>query len=207
MRVASTECWLDALPSKRVRTPSILQMEAAECGATSLAIVLAYYGRIVPLAQLRRECGVSRDGSKASHILTAAKAHGLRVNAFRKELSSLKDVRCPYILFWNFNHFLVVEGYGKGHIYLNDPNSGRRKATAREFEDAFTGIVLSMEPGPEFERAGRRGGAIYGLSQRLRGSVGALLMCVCAAMLLAVPGIVYPALLETFIDKVLVRGF
>src|ERR1700677_2854177 len=95
----------------RVRTPMILQMEALECGAAALAIILAHYGRIVPLPTLRRECGVSRDGANASHILQAAESHGLIAKAFKRDLPALKNTLYPFIVYWNFNHFLVVEGY------------------------------------------------------------------------------------------------
>jgi ATP-binding cassette, subfamily C, bacterial len=196
-----------ALPAGRVRTPAILQMEATECGAAALAIMLGYYGRHVPLAQLRRECGVSRDGSKASNIITAARAHGLQAKGFKKDLPGLLSLRYPYIVFWNFNHFLVVEGYRKGKVYLNDPGSSRRSVRFEEFEESYTGIVLAMEPGPEFQRGGRKLSVASGLRERLRGSAGALLMCMFAALLMVFPGIVYPALLQVFIDKVLIQGY
>ncbi len=195
------------LPAGRVRTPALLQMEATECGAASLAIMLGYYGRHIPLAQLRRECGVSRDGSKASNIIIAARAHGLQAKGFKKEIPDLGCLRYPYIIFWNFNHFLVVEGYGKGKVYLNDPGSGRRFVADDEFEESYTGIVLAMEPGPEFQRGGRRLSIAWSLWERLRGSVGALLMCMLAALLMVFPGIAYPALLEVFIDKVLIQAY
>src|SRR5438067_1558698 len=165
----------------RVRTPAILQMEATECGAASLAIMLAYHGRHVPLAQLRRECGVSRDGSKASNLLIAAKAHGLQAKGFKKDIPALRALRYPYIVFWEFNHFLVVEGYRKGKVYLNDPALGRRTVTSGEFEESFTGIVLAMEPGPEFRRGGAKASVVTGLRNRLGRSGGALAMCIFAA--------------------------
>jgi ATP-binding cassette, subfamily C, bacterial len=194
------------LPAGRVRTPAILQMEAVECGAASLAILLGYYGRHIPLAQLRRECGVSRDGSKASNIITAARAHGLQAKGFRKDVSGLRSLRYPYIVFWNFNHFLVVEGYRKGKVYLNDPGSGRRTVMFEEFEESYTGIVLAIEPGPEFQPGGRKLSVASGLRERLRGSAGALLMCMFAALLMVFPGVAYPALLQLFIDKVLIQA-
>src|SRR5580700_8618101 len=185
----------------------VLQMEAVECGAAALAIVLAHHGRIVPLATLRRDCGVSRDGSKCSNILKAAQTYGMATKAYKRDIAELKKSPYPYIVFWNFNHFLVVEGYRKGRVYLNDPASGRRTVLVEEFDESYTGVVLAMEPGPEFQRGGRKLSVTSSLWERLRGSVGALVMCMLAALLMVFPGVAYPALLQVFIDKVLIQAY
>jgi NHLM bacteriocin system ABC transporter peptidase/ATP-binding protein len=184
----------------------ILQMEAAECGAAALAIILAYYRRVVPLATLRRECGVSRDGSKCSNILKAAQAYGLIAKAYKRSLDSLRDTTFPCVVYWNFNHFLVLEGFHKGRAYLNDPAAGPRTVTMEEFETSYTGIVMTFEPGPEFRRGGTKPSILLSLWRRLKGSWISLLAAIAAALLLVVPGLVTPALMEVFVDKVLIAG-
>ncbi|MCX7596888.1 MAG: NHLP family bacteriocin export ABC transporter peptidase/permease/ATPase subunit, partial [Fischerella sp.] len=190
----------------RRRTPTLLQMEAVECGAASLGIILGYYGRIVPLAKLRQDCGISRDGSKATNVLAAARSYGLNAKGFKTELDALREMQCPYIVFWNFNHFLVVEGFGKDKVYLNDPASGPRSVSLEEFSNSFTGVVLVMQPGPEFKKGGSKPSILLALWQRLRFSVGALIYCVVAGLLLVIPGMAMPAFSQVFVDNILIQG-
>ncbi len=191
----------------RVKTPTVLQMEAVECGAASLAIILAYYERIVPLAELRIECGVSRDGSKASNLILAARRYGMVAEGFKAEhLDQLKAIALPFIVFWNFNHFLVVEGFSKHWVYLNDPATGPRKISWEEFDESFTGVVLVMKPGSEFDQGGQKPNVILALSDRLRGSVGAILYCILAGFLLVLPGLAIPVFSQVFVDQILVEN-
>jgi ATP-binding cassette subfamily C protein len=192
--------------SKRVKTPTLLQMEAVECGAAALGIILGYYGRIVPLPELRRECGVSRDGSKASNMLKAARAYGLQAKGFKKELQQLQDLRPPYIVFWNFNHFLVVEGCSKQRVYLNDPATGPRTVSLQEFDEGYTGVVLVMEPGTQFHKGGRKPSMILSLWKRLQGAAGALVYCVVAGFLLTLVGLAVPVFSQVFVDDILIQG-
>ena len=192
--------------NKRVTTPTVLQMEAVECGAAALGIILAYYGRFVPLPELRRECGVSRDGSKASNVLKAARHYGLEARGFKKELDQLRSLRFPYIVFWNFNHFLIVEGFSNRRVYLNDPANGRRHVSLEEFDAGYTGVVLTMQPSFGFTKGGHRTNVLASLWERLQGASAALVYCVIAGFFLAIIGLAVPVLSQVFVDEILLKG-
>ena len=187
--------------TNRCRTPTLLQMEAVECGAAALGIILGYYKRIVPLAELRQACGVSRDGSKALNILKAAQDYGLTAKGLKVEaLEKLYGLKYPYIVFWNFNHFLVVEGFSGERVFLNDPATGPRSVSWQEFDTAYTGVVLSFEPSATFQTGGSEPNLRRSLWQRLRSSVGVLTYCILAGFLLVIPGLAIPVFSQVFVQ-------
>lgn len=191
--------------SRRVRTPTLLQMEAVECGAAALGIVLHHHGRHPPLEELRVECGVSRDGSKASDILRAARRYGCEAKGMRLEPAAALKLAMPFIAHWNFNHFLVVEGARGNAVFLNDPATGPRRVTMAEFDAAFTGIALIVTPGPEFRRDARPAGTLRQFLPLLRQAGSAVPLSVLVSLLLIVPGLLIPAFTKIFVDDVLIH--
>jgi NHLM bacteriocin system ABC transporter peptidase/ATP-binding protein len=194
-----------ARPAARVRTPTILQMEAVECGAACLAIVLARFGLWVPLEELRLACGVSRDGARASNMLRAAQQYGLDVQAFKAEPSALRQFAPPMILHWSFNHFVVLEGFGSGRVYLNDPACGPRTAGERELDESFTGVVLVLRPGKGFVRAGRKPSFLDALHRRLTGSWAAIAFVVLTGCALMGPRLASPLFAKVFVQNILLE--
>ena len=189
------------------KTPSVFQMEATECGAASLTMIFAYYGKYLPLEKMRIETGVSRDGCVAGNIMRAAKKYGFECHGYRKELDGLLKLPVPSIIHWNFNHFVVFEGIKGKYAYLNDPAVGHRKLTMQELDEGFTGIVLTFAPTADFKKEKKRGSFFPFLKRRLKGRMGVLAKLVYVGVLLFFPGLILPVLSQTFIDDVLCNGY
>ena len=193
-------------PVKRgvAKVPVVMQMEALECGAASLAMVMAYYDKWVPLEQVRLDCGVSRDGSNAKNVLVAARSYGFEAQGFRCEVAALREeMTFPCIIHWNFNHFVVLDGFKGGYACLNDPARGEVKVPMEEFDNSFTGICLQITPGPDFQPGGKPKSTLEFARKRLKGAGAAVAFVLLASVISYLFGIINPIFSRFFMDRLL----
>ena len=184
--------------------PVVMQMEALECGAASLCMILAYYGRWIPLEQVRSDCGVSRDGSNAKNILLAARGYGLEAAGYRVEPEELKEEgQFPCIVHWEFNHFVVCNGFKGDKVYLNDPARGSITVTKERFDEGFTGIALMFEPTDAFETGGRPRSVVNFAKERLQGGGPAIMFVAITTIIASLTGIISSGFSRVFMDKLL----
>ena len=205
MNVLNKKAPLEPVPAGKVaRVPIVMQLEALECGAASLCMILAYYGKWLPLEQVRKDCGVSRDGSNARNILIAARSYGLETRAYRFEPESLKENGVfPCIIHWNFNHFVVLNGFRKNKAVLNDPARGTVEVSMEEFDESFTGVCMQFFPTEEFVQSGKQK-SIWGFVRRkLNGTSRAITFFIMTYILTSVFGIISPAFTRVFYDYLL----
>ena len=189
---------------KVAKVPVVMQMEALECGAASLTMVLAYYGKWIPLEQVRSDCGVSRDGSNAKNVLRAARSYGLKAQGYRYEPEDLrKEGQFPCIIHWNFNHFVVLDGFRGDRVYLNDPARGSYSVSTQEFDQAFTGICLMFEPGEGFEPGGSPSSILGFARKRMRGMGAAVAFVVLTMTIGSLMGILQSGFSRVFLDQLL----
>ena len=188
----------------KVKVPVVMQMEALECGAASLTMILAYYGKWMPLEQVRADCGVSRDGSNAKNILKAARSYGLAAKGYRYEPEGLKENgKFPCIIHWNFNHFVVLDGFKGSKAYLNDPAKGSYSVPMEIFDKSFTGICLMFEPAESFEPGGAPKSILTFAKKRLKEAKTAMVFVVLTTLITALLGIITPAFSRIFMDRLL----
>ena len=186
------------------KVPYIMQLEALECGAASLAMVLAYYHKWVPLEQVRRDCGVSRDGSNGRNILVAARNYGLTAKGYRFEPEYLRENgHFPCIVHWDFNHFVVVNGFKKDRVYLNDPARGTVTVSMKEFDEKFTGLTMLFEPSESFVPDGKRRSTIDFAKKRMAGCGVAVAFVVLTSAISSLIGIIDPVFSRIFMDRLL----
>lgn len=186
------------------KVPVVMQMEALECGAASLAMILAYYEKWVPLEQVRLDCGVSRDGSNARNILRAARSYGLTAKGYRYEPEGLKaNGKFPCIIHWNFNHFVVLNGFRGNKAVLNDPAKGTYSVPMQTFDDSFTGICLFFEPAEGFVPEGKPQSMLQYAKKRLAGAGTAIAFVTLTTVISSLLGIVTPAFSRIFLDRLL----
>lgn len=188
----------------KAKVPVVMQMEALECGAASLTMIAAYYGLWIPLEQVRKDCGVSRDGSNAKNVLKAARNYGFHANGYRMEPEELKKKgKFPCIIHWNFNHFVVLNGFKGRKAYLNDPAKGEICVTTEEFDEAFTGICLFFEPSEAFVPEGKPKSMLSFAKERLKGSGPAMTLIILTTFIASLLTIVNPAFSKIFLDRLL----
>ena len=192
------------LKSGVAKVPVVMQMEALECGAACLTMVLAYYGKWIPLEQIRSDCGVSRDGSKAKNILVAARSYGLIAKGYRYETETLgKNGKFPCIIHWNFSHFVVLDGFRGNKAILNDPAKGRYTVSIETFDSSFTGICLMFEPGEEFEPSGKKKSVLKFAASRLKGAGTQVAFTMLTGVIASLIGMISPAFNRIFLDRLL----
>lgn len=186
------------------KTPVVMQMEMLECGAACLTMILHYYGYYAPLEQVRIDCGVSRDGSNAKNILKAARHYGLATSAYRMEPEALrKEGTFPCIIHWNFNHFVVCNGFKGDKVYINDPGRGSVKVSMEEFDESFTGICIIPTPGENFEPKGEKKNVFTYTLGRLKGTGVAIAFVILTMIIGALLQVINPAFSRIFIDRLL----
>ncbi len=186
------------------KVPVVMQLEALECGAACLCMVMAYYGKWIPLEQMRIDCGVSRDGSNAKNVLAAARNYGMTAKGYRFEPEELKvNGRFPCIIHWEFNHFVVLTGFKGDRVFLNDPARGSYSVSMERFDEAFTGIVLMFSPGEGFEPGGRPGSVLDFAKERLTGTGGAVMFVVLTTVIASLTALVTQAFSRVFLDYLL----
>ena len=186
------------------KVPVIMQMEALECGAACLTMVLAYYEKWIPLEQVRVDCGVSRDGSNAGNVLKAARFYGLAADGYKLEVQTLVEhATFPCIIHWNFNHFVVLDGFKGKKAILNDPARGRVEVTMEEFDQSFTGICLMFSPGENFEPSGKPKSVLAFAAKRLKGAEVAIIFVVLTTIISSLFGIISPGFYQVFMDRLL----
>lgn len=189
-----------------VKTPTLFQMEIAECGAAALGIILGYYGRYIPLEQLREECGISRDGCKAINVVRAAEKEGLTAQGYRRSIPYLYETKTPFIVFWEYNHFIVVEGFKGDRVYVNDPAMGRRECSIEEFAKGYSGVVLCFEKTPEFKKKGSPSSIVLQLLKRLKGEHQNLLYIFYFVLASTILGLITPIFGKLFVDYYLIEN-
>lgn len=192
------------LKSGVAKVPVVMQMEALECGAACLCMILAYYGKWIPLEQSRKDCGISRDGSKASYILRAARGYGLEAKGYRFEPEELRERGTfPCIIHWEFNHFVVCTGFKGNKVCLNDPARGNYTVSMERFDEAFTGVCIQFAPGEGFEPSGKQRSMFSFALKRLKGTRSAVLFVVITAVIASLAGIISTGFSRVFLDKLL----
>ena len=187
-----------------VKVPVVMQLEMLECGAASLTMIMHYYKKWIPLEQARVDCGVSRDGSSARNIMRAAKSYGMIAKAWKLEPESLlEEGPFPCICHWGFNHFVVLCGFKGKNAVINDPARGRVTVPWVEFDDQFTGVCVTIEPGEDFEPSGRPKSPFTYAAERLKGSSTAVIFVILTTTISSLMGIIYPLFSKIFLDRLL----